>query len=110
MEDDKLREKLKLMREEPSEALLNRILTVVPHLAQVSASEQPAMGFSLLRFFGEFRYGLALKFASVCIVAIMGFCVGHLKGPASHQDSATIAAMMTGGTGLEVEYAEPVLF
>ncbi len=98
------------MREEPSQYLLDRILTVVPHLAQVSASQEAAMGFSLLRFFGEFRYGLAVKCASVCVIAVMGFCVGHLKGPSLHQDSATMASMLTGGAGLEGENAEQLFF
>lgn len=104
-EDDKIREKLKLMKEEPSQELLERILTVVPHMAQV-APRGEASGFSLVRFFGEFRYGLALKFAAIGTVAIMGFCVGHLNGPSMHQDSAIIASMLTGDIGLEDQNAE----
>jgi hypothetical protein len=102
---DDLKEKLKLMREEPSAALLERILTVVPNMAQVSPGE-PASGFSFLRFFGEFRYGLAVKFAAISVVAVMGFCVGHLNGPSMHQDSKIMATMLTGDIGLEDQYAE----
>lgn len=105
MNDDDLKEKLKLMREEPSKELLERILTVVPNMAQVSAREEIS-GFSLVRFFGEFRYGLALKFAAIGTVAIMGFCVGHLNGPSSHQDSAIMASILTGDIGLEDQNAE----
>lgn len=106
MEDDKIREKLKLMREEPSDELLNRILTVVPHMAQSSPREEIS-GFSFLRFFGEFRYGLAVKFAAIGMVAIMGFCVGHLNGPSSHQGNVIMSSMLTGDLGLEDQYAEP---
>jgi hypothetical protein len=104
-EDDKIREKLKLMKEEPSAELLNRILTVVPEMAQVSPRAETS-GFSLLRFFGEFRYGLAVKFAAIGTIALMGFCVGHLNGPSSHQDSTIMASMLTGDIGLEEENAE----
>jgi hypothetical protein len=104
-EDDKIREKLKLMKEEPSAELLNRILTVVPNMAQVSPREEVS-GFSLVRFFGEFRYGLAVKFAAIGMVAVMGFCVGHLNGPSSHQESKIIASMLTGDIGLEDQNAE----
>jgi len=63
--------------EEAPEGLLARISTVVPHLPQ----QRPAVsgGFSarIARFLGEFQYGLSLKIAMLCVVAVMGVMTGH---------------------------------
>ncbi|MEZ0223864.1 MAG: hypothetical protein ACAH83_04870 [Alphaproteobacteria bacterium] len=98
--DDKFMEQIsRLKSDKPSEELYQRIITVVPHLAQAGV-DMPANKTWLERFFGEWNYALRLKVASFAMLAVFGFCVGHLKGPSAHQDSF-FSAIITGDIGWE---------
>ncbi|HYD17639.1 MAG TPA: hypothetical protein VEF76_04075 [Patescibacteria group bacterium] len=71
--------KLRNMKvEEAPDTLLQRITTVVPHLAQIRAEEKPAPGAMVLRFMTELRYGLALKAACFGCVALLGVAIGSM--------------------------------
>jgi hypothetical protein len=77
--------------------LYERIMTVAPNLAQAGAA--PAKTSWMEKFFGEWSYGLSVKFASLVILGVLGFCVGHLNGPSAHQDFLT--DIVTGDIGWE---------
>jgi len=67
------------LKVEPApDALLARITTVVPNLAQVSAQEKQTVGSVLLRFFGDFQYGFGLKLAGFACVAVVGMAFGSM--------------------------------
>jgi hypothetical protein len=98
--DDKFMDQISRLRnDKPSDELYQRIVTVVPHLAQAGA-EAPARPTWLERFFGEWNYALRLKIASFAMLAVFGFCVGHLNGPSAHQGSF-LSAIITGDIGWE---------
>lgn len=98
--DDKFMDQIsRLKNDKPSEELYQRIMTVVPHLAQAGA-EAPGRPGWFTRFFGEWNYALRLKVASFAMLAVFGFCVGHLKGPSAPQDSF-YSSIITGDIGWE---------
>ncbi len=98
--DDKFMNQVSRLKDDkPSDELYQRITTVVPNLAQVREANPDAQPW-LERFFGEWQYGLKLKFASLVILAVIGFCVGHLNGPPAHQDSF-FTQIITGDIGWE---------
>jgi hypothetical protein len=99
--DDKFMSQIAgLQHERAPEELYDRIMTVVPHLVQASPEGAAAPVSWLERFFGEWSYGLGVKFASLVILGILGFCVGHLNGPSAHQDSL-FSQIITGSIGWE---------
>jgi hypothetical protein len=70
-------QQIKNLKVEPApDALLARITTVVPHLAQVTAQEKQTVGAVLLRFFSDFQYGFGLKLAGFACVAVVGMALG----------------------------------
>ena len=98
--DDKFMKQIAALRnDKPSNELYQRIMTVAPNMAQVSA-EEPARESWIEKFFGEWRYALGVKFASLALFAVIGFCVGHLHGPLSHQESF-YQQILTGDIGWE---------
>ena len=100
--DDKFMEQVAgLKNDKPSDDLYQRIMTVVPNMAQVGAETAAPVRLSRIqKFFAEWQYGLRLKFASLVVLAVIGFCVGHLKGPSAHQDSF-YSSIITGDIGWE---------
>jgi len=65
------------LKVEPApDALLARITTVVPNLAQIHATEAQTAGSVLLRFFSDFQYGFGLKLAGFACVAVLGMAFG----------------------------------
>ncbi len=74
--------------------LLNRITTVVPHLAQ---ERRPANVSRLQRFAAEWRYGLSLKIAALAIVAVIGIAMGH----EGHAAGGGFGALLFGDIGVE---------
>jgi hypothetical protein len=98
MNDDKFMEQVRALKNERApDDLYQRIMTVVPNHAQAGPVERKA-GF-LARFFGDWQYGLALKFASFALAGIIGFYTGHYDGPP--QESSFFAAIATGEIGWE---------
>lgn len=74
------------LKVEPApDALLARITTVVPNLAQVSAQEQQTAVSVLLRFMSELQYGFGLKLAGFACVAVVGMAFG-VSGAAENSD------------------------
>src|SRR5436305_2004109 len=99
--DDKFMEQIAgLKNDKAPDALYERIMTVVPNMSQVSAETAPERLGPIQKFFADWRYGLSLKFASLVLLAILGFCVGHLKGPSASQDSF-YSSIITGDIGWE---------
>ena len=99
-DDDKFMKQIaRLKDDQPSDDLYQRIMTVAPNMSQVSATVAAPQTW-LQRFFGEWQYGLRVKFASLAVLGLMGFCVGHLNGPPAHQDSF-FSAIITGDIGWE---------
>lgn len=100
--DDKFMKQIAgLKHDRPSDDLYNRIMTVAPYMPQAGAeaAAAPEAGW-LERFFGEWHYGLRVKFASLVILGFIGFCVGHLNGPSAPQDSF-FSQIITGEIGWE---------
>lgn len=63
--------------EEAPAGLFERISTVVPHLPQQKPVTKGGFASAAARFLGEFQYGLSLKVAMLCVVAVMGIVAGH---------------------------------
>jgi hypothetical protein len=98
--DDKFMEQIGALKSErPSAELYSRIMMVVPNLPQ-AGTEKPARQSWLEQFFGEWRYALGVKFASLALFAVIGFCVGHLHGPPERQESF-YSQILTGDIGWE---------
>jgi hypothetical protein len=98
--DDKFMAQIAQLKDEKApDALYQRIMTVVPNMAQVGA-ENPERLSRMQKFFAEWQYGLRVKFASLVVLAVIGFCVGHLKGPSAPQDSF-YSSIITGDIGWE---------
>lgn len=67
------------LKVEPApDALLARITTVVPNLAQVAAQEKQTVASVLLRFMSDFQYGFGLKLAGFACVAVVGMAFGSI--------------------------------
>lgn len=99
--DDKFMNQIAgLKNDRPPDDLYDRIMTVVPHLPQVGPEIQAPQPGWFERFFGEWNYGLRVKFASLVILGFIGFCVGHLNGPSAPQDSF-FSQIITGEIGWE---------
>jgi hypothetical protein len=98
--DDKFMDQISALKgDRPSDELYDRIMTVVPNLAQVH--DAPVVKESWVeKFFGEWSYGLSIKFASLVILGIIGFCVGHLNGSNEHQENL-FSQIVTGDIGWE---------
>ena len=94
-EHDTIEQQLREMDFGPAPAdLLNRITTVVPHLAQ----EKRVMQISRLqRFAAEWSYGLSLKIAALAIVAVMGVAMGH----DGHAAGGGFGTLLFGDIGVE---------
>lgn len=80
------------------DALLARITTVVPHLAQASAQEKQTMGAVLLRFFSDFQYGFGLKLAGFACVAVVGMAFGS---GAAAESTDLFGSLLFGDIGWE---------
>lgn len=74
------------LKVEPApDALLARITTVVPNLAQIRAEEEQTFAGVLLRFMSELQYGFGLKLAGFACVAVVGMAFG-VAGAAESAD------------------------
>lgn len=99
-EDDKfMKEISRLKHEQPSEELYRRIMTVVPHLQQLGPEKPVPRERWLERFFGEWRYALSVKCASLVLLAVIGFCLGRAEGLSMQQDF--FSQIITGDIGWE---------
>ncbi len=87
-----------LKAEQAPDALLARITTVVPNLAQVQATEPQTVGSVLLRFMSDMRYGLTLKIAGFACVAVLGMALGSGSGGA---DTNLFGSLLFGDIGWE---------
>ncbi len=98
--DDKFMDQIAALKGDcPPDDLYDRIMTVVPNIAQVH--DVPATRQSRIeKFFGDWSYGLGIKFASLVILGVIGFCVGHLSGSNAHQESL-FSQIVTGDIGWE---------
>lgn len=67
-----------LKAEQAPDALLARITTVVPNLAQVPAQERQTVAGLLLRFASDMQYGFGLKLAGFTCVAVVGMAFGSM--------------------------------
>ncbi len=85
----------KLKSEQAPEALLSRITTVVPHLAQIA--DEPARAGWLVRFMTDWQYGIALKLAAFATVAVLGVVAGSAGGAEQNM----LASMVFGDIGWE---------
>ncbi len=81
------------------DALLARITTVVPNLAQVTAQEKQTVGSVLLRFLSDFQYGFGLKLAGFACVAVMGMAFGMTGAAESGGD--LFGSLLFGDIGWE---------
>ncbi|MDI1227506.1 MAG: hypothetical protein PSY14_07480 [bacterium] len=87
------------LKVEPApDALLARITTVVPHLAQVAAQEKQTVGAVLLRFMSDFQYGFGLKLAGFACVAVVGMALG---GTGAAENSDLFGSLIFGDIGWE---------
>ncbi len=84
--------------EQAPDALLARIITVVPHLPQASAVERQTIGSVLLRFMSDMQYGLTLKLAGFACVAVLGVALGSTG---ASPETNLFGALLFGDIGWE---------
>lgn len=97
-QDDNFMDQLRSLRNDRApEELYRRITTVVPNMRQAGPPER--RGGAVLRFFWDWQYGIALKFASFVLAALMGFHAGQAERPA--QEHGFFSTMITGDIGWE---------
>jgi len=84
--------------EEAPAGLLQRVTTVVPHLAQERAPEKIGFAGRLQRFAAEWQYGLSLKLATLALAAILGVMAGHMGNV---QGGANLGGLLFGDIGVE---------
>lgn len=84
--------------EEALAGLLQRVTTVVPHLAQERLPEKTGFTLRLQRFAAEWRYGLSLKIATLAVAAVLGIMSGH-GGEA--QGASALGGLLFGDIGVE---------
>jgi hypothetical protein len=86
----------------PPEELYHRIVTVVPLLRQ--EAPEPRLNalhrLSVLRFFEEWNYALEFKCATLAVMALTGFFVGHSEWQILSHESF-FSAIVTGDISWE---------